>query len=103
MKRGCYGEKGEILEIETDKVNQVLYAPAESQMRLTVYSGQKIQVGQVIGSIEPLLSESSQVKKTSFFSFKQEEKSLFPPLENKKRNFSSFLFFTSLYKKAVSY
>ncbi len=43
----------EILELETDKVNQVLYAPAAGSMTLTVKSGDVVKVGQVIGSVDP--------------------------------------------------
>ncbi len=43
----------EILELETDKVNQVLYAPAAGAMTLTVKSGDVVKVGQVIGSVDP--------------------------------------------------
>ncbi len=43
----------EILELETDKVNQVLYAPAAGTMTLTVQSGDVVKVGQVIGSVNP--------------------------------------------------
>lgn len=46
----------EILELETDKVNQVLYAPAAGQVALTVNSGDVVKVGQVIGSVHPSAS-----------------------------------------------
>lgn len=42
----------EILELETDKVNQVLYAPQAGRLNLTVKSGDRVKIGQVIGSIE---------------------------------------------------
>ncbi len=42
----------EILELETDKVNQVLYAPKSGKLELTVNVGDKVKIGQVIGSIE---------------------------------------------------
>lgn len=42
----------EILEIETDKVNQALYAPEKGILTLTVQSGQKVQIGEVIGYVE---------------------------------------------------
>lgn len=48
----------EILELETDKVNQVLYALDSGHLELTVKSGDKVQVGQTIGSIE---TEDSQL------------------------------------------
>lgn len=46
-------EGEEILELETDKVNQVLYAPALGKLSLSVKSGDTVKVGQVIGSLEP--------------------------------------------------
>lgn len=42
----------EILELETDKVNQVLYSPGEGVLSLTVKRGDTVKIGQVIGSIE---------------------------------------------------
>ena len=45
-------ESQEILELETDKVNQVLYAPAKGQILLTVAVDQTVAVGQVIGSVD---------------------------------------------------
>ena len=42
----------EVLELETDKVNQVLYAPQAGKLELTVAVGQKVTVGQVIGSVD---------------------------------------------------
>lgn len=43
----------EILELETDKVNQVLYANESGQLTLQVKVGDSVQIGQVIGSIDP--------------------------------------------------
>jgi len=42
----------EIIELETDKVNQVLYAPAAGKVSWSVNIGDTVRVGQVIGSIE---------------------------------------------------
>lgn len=42
----------EIIELETDKVNQVLYAPQSGQLTFTVHQGDTVKIGQVIGSIE---------------------------------------------------
>lgn len=42
----------EILELETDKVNQVLYAPATGQISLNVSLEQTVAVGVVIGSVD---------------------------------------------------
>lgn len=42
----------EILEIETDKVNQVLSAPAAGKIELKVKSGDTVKIDQVIGTVE---------------------------------------------------
>jgi len=49
----------EILELETDKVNQVLYAPQAGKINLTVKPGDTVKIGQTIGTIE-LSAEISQ-------------------------------------------
>lgn len=50
---GSYVEQDtEILEIETDKLNQVIYAPSSGLLTLVVTTGEKIAVGQSIGHIE---------------------------------------------------
>ena len=43
----------ELLELETDKVNQVLYAPQAGRVQLTVKTGDTVKIGQAIGAIEP--------------------------------------------------
>lgn len=42
----------EILELETEKVNQVVYAPAAGQLSWNVKPEQTVKVGQVIGTVE---------------------------------------------------
>jgi 2-oxoglutarate dehydrogenase E2 component (dihydrolipoamide succinyltransferase) len=42
----------EVIELETDKVNQVLYAPQAGKIEFTVSVGQKVIVGQVIGTVD---------------------------------------------------
>ncbi|MBI2743363.1 MAG: dihydrolipoyllysine-residue succinyltransferase [Chlamydiales bacterium] len=42
----------EILELETDKVNQVLYAPAAGAVTFTVSAGQTVKIGDVIGYVD---------------------------------------------------
>src|SRR6516225_9971013 len=42
----------EILELETEKVNQVLYAPAEGILELTVQPGDKVQINQTVGTVD---------------------------------------------------
>lgn len=42
----------EILELETDKVNQVLYAPQSGLVTISVKPEQVVKIGQVIGYVE---------------------------------------------------
>lgn len=42
----------EVVELETDKVNQVLYAPESGGLQLTVKAGDVVKIGQVIGSVD---------------------------------------------------
>lgn len=42
----------EILELETDKVNQVLYAPQSGQLTLTVKKDDTVKIDQVIGYVD---------------------------------------------------
>jgi 2-oxoglutarate dehydrogenase E2 component (dihydrolipoamide succinyltransferase) len=42
----------EILELETDKVNQVLYAPQAGQLQLNVKVEDTVKIGQVIGTVD---------------------------------------------------
>jgi 2-oxoglutarate dehydrogenase E2 component (dihydrolipoamide succinyltransferase) len=42
----------EIIELETDKVNQVLYAPQAGQLTLTVKKDDKVKIDQVIGYVD---------------------------------------------------
>src|SRR5688572_4367780 len=42
----------EILELETDKVNQVLYAPASGVVTLNVKTQEKVKIEQVIGFVD---------------------------------------------------
>jgi 2-oxoglutarate dehydrogenase E2 component (dihydrolipoamide succinyltransferase) len=47
----------EILELETDKVNQVLYAPQAGQLTLNVKQDDTVKVGQIIGFVETEVKE----------------------------------------------
>ena len=49
----------EILELESDKVNQALMAPASGQLQLMVKTGDVVKIGQVIGSVETTSSAVS--------------------------------------------
>jgi 2-oxoglutarate dehydrogenase E2 component (dihydrolipoamide succinyltransferase) len=50
---GSFAEAGqEILELETDKVNQVLYAPQSGALSYVVSVGDTVKIGDVIGHVE---------------------------------------------------
>jgi len=67
----------EILEIETDKVNQALYAPQAGKVHLTVETGQTAKVGQVIGTIDPI---SQEKEKTASAEKKEKPSVQTPPI-----------------------
>ena len=50
----------ELLELETDKVNQLLYAPQAGRVELTVKTGDPVKIGQVIGTIQPISPGTEQ-------------------------------------------
>lgn len=58
----------EIVEIETEKVNQVLFAPQSGILNLTVKEGDTVKIGQVIGTVEVSKGESKhqETKKEDF-------------------------------------
>lgn len=61
----------EVVELETDKVNQVLYAPASGEVRLSIKRGDVVKVGQVIGFVD---SEIKASQKPAEKEEKQEER-----------------------------
>src|SRR3989344_2447355 len=54
----------EILELETEKVNQVLYAPKAGKLTLRVQVGDKVKIGQVVGDVEESVQAPSSPPKT---------------------------------------
>lgn len=61
---GAYVNEGdEIIEIETEKVNQALYAPATGTLHWTVSEGDTLPIGAVIGEINPDSTPPKQVDK----------------------------------------
>lgn len=52
-------EGEEILELETEKVNQVVYAPASGKLDLTVKVQDLVKIGQVVGSIDTEKAEGN--------------------------------------------
>lgn len=63
----------EILELETEKVNQVLNAPAGGTIKLSVRTGDRVKVGDTIGVIESGGVEKSESP------VKQKEPAIEPP------------------------
>lgn len=55
-------DNDEIIEIETDKVNQPLYAPASGQLHWSVQVGEKCPIGQVIGYVDTTVQPAAAVK-----------------------------------------
>lgn len=69
----------EIIELETQKVNQLLYAPQKGVIQWNVSSGDTVTIGQVIGTIDSeaqaqVASESPQPSKSSAEQPKSSEK-----------------------------
>src|SRR3990167_2967064 len=56
-------QDSEILELETDKVNQVIYAPATGKLELKVQIGDVVKVGSVIGTIDSSVQVQKAVEK----------------------------------------
>lgn len=55
-------EEEEILELETDKINQVLYAPADGVVTFSVKEEDVVTIGQVVGHIETDASAPAEEK-----------------------------------------
>lgn len=64
----------EILELETDKVNQVLYAPQKGLITLNVASNDAVKIGQVIGYVESGAEKAQAEKGSVRKETKKEEK-----------------------------
>lgn len=78
----------EILEIETEKVNQVLYASEAGQITLTVKEGDTVTIGQVIGTIDASKASSEKPKEESK-DVAQEQPKQDSPVEEKSTQESS--------------
>ena len=75
----------ELLELETDKVNQVLYAPQAGVVTYTVKPEDKVTIGQVIGHVDTEGAPAAEPSKKETPAEKKEEKAPFatqipPPL-----------------------
>jgi len=73
-QNGSFVEKNEeILELETDKVNQVVTAPEKGVLSLLVTVDQKVKISEVIGSIEPASIPSKPQSAPAAVEVKKEE------------------------------
>ncbi|VHO02865.1 dihydrolipoyllysine-residue succinyltransferase [Candidatus Rhabdochlamydia sp. T3358] len=87
----------EILELETDKVNQVLYAPESGKLTLQVKKGDTVKIGQVIGTINPqAIEQPLKIDK------EPPEPAFPPPSSNGKAKFTTSDFVSSLQQPAAS-
>ena len=78
----------EILEIETDKLNQVLYSPQAGKVNLTVKTGDTVRIGQIVGTVNS--DEAQELKKeTKDEKQKTEVKKESEEIENAKAQKSS--------------
>lgn len=76
----------EILELETDKLNQVLHASHAGKIHLHVKTGDVVKIGQVIGSIDTTAAVSMEPKKekeTSSPKTPEAPSISFPPIRKK--------------------
>lgn len=69
----------ELVELETDKLNQVLHAPCAGKIAWTVSTGDVVKVGSLIGTVDPAVIAQDAPQKIQESS--QETKA---PKENKK-------------------
>lgn len=91
----------EILELETDKVNQVLYANESGQLTLQIKVGDKVQIGQVIGTIDPQIQTQTTQSPTPQTKDSQAE-SVFPsPFSSNGKAKATVSDFVSSLKKPI--
>ncbi len=87
---GSYVEKNEeILELETDKVNQVIHAPTAGILTLHVKVDDTVQVNQVIGTIDPAKTSSPGMPDATQAFPEKKEKPPSPPLPVENAPFSN--------------
>jgi 2-oxoglutarate dehydrogenase E2 component (dihydrolipoamide succinyltransferase) len=84
----------EILELETDKVNQVLYAPQSGLITLDVAANEVVKIGQVIGYVEskkePHEKPTKQHKESKQQDFQKESSEQSPSKEIKESGGARF-------------
>ncbi len=80
----------EILELETDKVNQILYAPQDGILNLKVAAGQTVKIGDVLGFVDSEGSGVSAAEPALAPAAKKEAKKKNPAEAEKPRSNGSF-------------
>lgn len=80
---GSYVEKeDEIIELETEKVNQVLYASISGTVNWSVKEGDTVKIGAILGTIDSEGKPSAQLEKVEK-ELPEEEKTAPPPPREK--------------------
>jgi 2-oxoglutarate dehydrogenase E2 component (dihydrolipoamide succinyltransferase) len=75
-------EGQEIMELETDKVNQVLYASASGVVSFTVKVGDAVKIGQIVAKIEAGVSTKAEIV-TPKLEMPSQDKVIEKPLQDK--------------------
>jgi 2-oxoglutarate dehydrogenase E2 component (dihydrolipoamide succinyltransferase) len=75
----------EILELETDKVNQVLNAPSSGIVNLKVKTGDRLKIGDIVGTITPDNGKSEPQKTEETPKTQEAKKEEKPAVETPKK------------------
>lgn len=78
-------EEDEIIELETEKVNQVLYAPFAGTVVWNVSEGDTVKIGDVLGVIDSEGAEAASEGKEEKTAAKEEKEPEKPPSEKEKK------------------
>ncbi|MBS4168583.1 2-oxoglutarate dehydrogenase complex dihydrolipoyllysine-residue succinyltransferase [Parachlamydia sp. AcF125] len=83
----------EVLELETDKVNQVLYAKASGILTLQVKPGDTVKIGQVVGFVDAEAKQSAapMPKRETVEEKKSKSRGPFPPSQGIRYGKEAFL------------
>jgi len=81
----------EILEIETDKVNQMVYAPADGALTLSVKPDDTVKVGASIGSIETDAEKPQGESPKKEESASKQETPSAPPTDGARKSEESYV------------
>lgn len=78
-------EEDEIIELETEKVNQVLYAPFAGTVVWNVSEGDTVKIGDVLGVIDSEGAEAASEGKEEKTAAKEKKEPEKPPSEKEKK------------------